>query len=365
MSDVRIITDELEARLLRPEPGSVVRIGLVAPRTGARGLLGPATLKCAELAAAEINAHRGVLDRPIEIVVIDSGGTPDRGAHRVSGLVDEAGLDAVVGMHSSGHRVHLVRALRGRLPYVFVPPYEGGETAAGTFMVGETPQRQVLPALHRLSAIHRIKRWALIGDDHVGPRGINRIARQSLTDAGRTVVAERYVAEGGGGDPDLVTLLESSCAEGVLLSLTGSDLVHFNRNLIARGVALPRLCVALEENTVLAIGGDPTGELYSVMGYFATVPDTGRGFAERYADRFGPHAPVAGGHAAATYDAVHLLAALASRSGSLRPADLDAVADGTTITGARGRLTLRQRHLNPSVYLARVDWMDLTVLQQL
>ena len=106
----------------------------------------------------------------------------------------------------------------------------------------------------------------------------------------------------------------------MLLSLVGSDLVAFNRAFAATplGGRVLRLCGALEENGLLGAGGDDTGELYAAMGYFAAVATERQlDFAERYAARFGPHAPVLNGHGEGCYDGVRLLAALAERAGSL------------------------------------------------
>jgi hypothetical protein len=124
-----------------------------------------------------------------------------------------------------------------------------------------------------------------------------------------------------------------------------------------------RLCPALEENGLLGVGGDATGELYSTMGYFTSVAtDAGLGFVGRYAARFGPQAPVPGGHGEGCYDGMWLLAALAARAGTLATPALDAVADGTTINGGRGRATMRGRHLQAPVYLARAEALDLDVV---
>src|SRR5262249_38380872 len=154
----------------------------------------------------------------------------------------------------------------------------------------------------------------------------------------------------------LVERVAAARADAVLLSLVGSDLVAFNRAFaqspLARRVA--RLCGALEENGLLGAGGDGTGELYAAMGYFAALAtEASLAFGERYAARFGPDAPVLNAHGQGAYDGVRLLAALAERAGTLAAPALDAVADGTQVTGGRGGFVLRDRHALQPVYLAR------------
>jgi hypothetical protein len=157
----------------------------------------------------------------------------------------------------------------------------------------------------------------------------------------------------------------TSRADAVLLTLIGRDLVDFNRAFAATPLAqrVLRLCPALEENGLLGIGGDATGELYSTMGYFSSVAtDAGLAFIGRYTSRFGPLAPVPGGHGEGCYDGLRLLAALGARAGCLAPPAVDAQADGTTVDGGRGRLRMYGRHLRAPVYLARAVALDLDIV---
>ncbi len=366
MEDVTVITDPLEARLLAPESGDVVRVGLVVPMSGTLGMMGPAVLNCARLAAAELNVDGGLLGRPIELVLVDAGRDPRTVAADVLDLVRDGAVDAVVGTHASDTRVELVRAIAGAVPYVFTPPYEGGESAPGVYLLGETPDRQLRPVLHWLVASRRARRWALIGNDYVWPRMLHRAARRYLKAAHATVVAERCVPFGLADPQPLVDLVTASRADAVLLTLVGSDLVTFNRAFAASraGERVLRLCGALEENGLLGAGGDTSGELYAAMGYFGTVAtDSALAFVERYTHRYGWQAPVLNGHAEACYDGIRLLSALAERAGGLAPQRLDATSDGTTIVGGRGPLTIRNRHADQSVFLARADGLDFDVLR--
>ncbi|WP_432984363.1 hypothetical protein [Dactylosporangium sp. CA-233914] len=53
---------------------------------------------------------------------------------------------------------------------------------------------------------------------------------------------------------------------------------------------------------------------------------------------------------------------MAGRAGSLDPAAMDATADGTTVTGGRGTVTVTARHVDQRVYLARAGGLDFDVL---
>jgi ABC-type branched-subunit amino acid transport system substrate-binding protein len=362
--DVLLVTDPLEARLLAPEPHQAVRVGIVVPTSGTLGLLAPSALNCASLAAAELNAAGGILGRPVELVLVDGGRAPAEVAAEVAVLVRAKAITAVVGTHASDVRVALARVLGGAVPYVYTPPYEGGERSPGVFLLGETPQRQLGPALDWLLARHA-RRWLLIGNDYVWPRRVHAAARRHLLRAGARVVGERYVPRGGADAAALVEAVAAARVDAVLLSLVGSDLVAFNRAFAASsmGGRVARVCAALEENGLLGAGGDGTGELYAAMGYFAAMAtEPSLAFGARYTARFGPCAPMLNGHGEGAYDGVQLLAALAQRAGTLAVPALDAVADGTGVSGGRGRFVLQGRHAVQPVYLARADGLDFDVI---
>jgi len=256
-------------------------------------------------------------------------------------------------------------AIGAAVPYVFTPPYEGGENSPGVYLAGETPGSQLRPTLRWLAEQGRGRRWFLLGNDYVWPRRVHAAAHRYLAEVGATVVGEQYVVRGAVDPQPLLDRITAARVDSVLLTLIGRDLVVFNRAFAGSALAqrVLRLCPALEENGLLGVGGDTTGELYATMGYFATVAtDTSLEFAAAYGRRFGPHAPVPGAHSESCYEGVKLLAALAEKAGTLATAAIDAVADGTSWLGARGRLLVRRRHAVAPTYLARADGLDLDVV---
>ncbi|SDG97681.1 substrate-binding domain-containing protein [Nonomuraea jiangxiensis] len=348
------IVDPFEARLL---PSYAIRIGLVVPVSGVLGLMGPCAINCALLAAEELNAAAGLLGRPVELVLIDGGRPAAEVAAEVSGLVGSGTVQAVAGSHASDVRVRVVAAVAGRVPFVYAPPYEGGGHAPGVYFLGETPARQLAPGIEWLAGTRRARRWFLLGNDYVWPRLVHASARRLLHARGAGVVGESFVRYGEA--VRWVDRVADAKPDAILLTLIGSDLVAFNRAYAAAGLGAARLCGALEEHGLLGIGGDGTGELYASMGYFRGLPtDAGQDFGERYATRFGPDAPMLNAHGHGCYEAVAMLAALCARAGSLAVPALDAVADGTTITSARGTLRLLDRQIRHPVHLGRADGLD-------
>lgn len=373
-----VLRDGAELLVAGPDP-AVLRLGLLLPLSGPLGLTGPSGLAAACLAATEVNRAGGVAGRPVELVLVDAGRSPDRVAADARSLAAAGLAEAFVGFHTSDVHRALEATLAGRAPYVFTPPHEGGTRGQGVVLLGDSPARQLGPALRWLSERRGLRRWALVGSDYIWPRSVHRAAARLVRRLGAEVVLDRLVPfrPVGGPDPEagaeeIVAALARAGADALLLSLVGRDLAVFNRVFAASrsSARVVRLSGALEENGLLAAGGDDTGELYSAMRSFDGQGDERRmALAERHRSVFGAHAPVLDAYAEGCYDGVHLLGAVAAAGALTARAAGAASARLLAGTGDRAsRWAWSAAPLGPppmARYLARADGLDLTVIRRL
>ncbi|TYB46721.1 ABC transporter substrate-binding protein [Actinomadura chibensis] len=369
-----VVRDSMELLVAGPDPAAL-RLGLLLPLSGSLGLTGPSGLSAACLAATEVNTAAS-LERRVELVPVDAGRAPGAVADDARLLADAGLVDAFVGFHTSDVHRALEAALAGRAPYVFTPPHEGGPRGAGVVLLGDSPGRQFTPAMLRLAERRGLRRWALVGSDYIWPQSVHRVASRTVRSLGGTVVLDRLLpfpwAAGETGFEELVDAIALARAQAVLVNLVGRDLALFNRVFAASRLAtgVVRLSGALEENVLLAGGGDDTGELYSAMRSFAGQGDERRlALAERYRTAFGAAGPVLDTYAEGCYDGVHLLAALAA-AGALTPRRARGAA--ARLLAAAGDPAVRRAWwaspLGPPSadgYLARADGLDLTVVARL
>jgi urea transport system substrate-binding protein len=342
-----------------------LRIAFLVPLSGPAGLWGPSCQASAVLASQEINAAGGILGREIELVFADAGADPALVAEDTLDLIAENHAEAVIGMHISAVRVALVRALRGRLPYVYTPVFEGGERSPGLFMVGETPARQLKPAIHWLAEQRKARRWYLIGNDYIWPHVSHRAARRYVKETGGEVVGVDYVPFGCEDHDTYLTRIRQAQPDVVLVSMVGTDCVTFNRAFASAGLArhMLRLSVASEENTLLGIGARQAENFYFTAGYLAVL-DTpaNQAFLDRYHASFGHDAPMPNTIGQSCYEGLRLYAELARRAGSLGVAELSRVSEGLSYVGGRGRVTVQKRHLLSDIYLAQADGLKFKIL---
>lgn len=352
----------------RPD-SSTVDVGLLIPMHGSAGIFGLSCMACAVLAGEEINGADGLLGREVRLLPIDATGSPEAVADRVADLVRRGVIDAVAGWHLSHVRHALTARLRGAVPYVYGALYEGGERHPGVFMAGETPERQVAPAMAWLSRELGVRRWAVVGDDYVWPRGSAQAVHDFAADLGLEITDEMFVPLGQRDFARVLHRLRRSKAQGVLMFLVGQDAVNFNRAFAEVGLdsRMVRLSSLMDENMLLASGADATRRLYSAAGYFGALANADAlDLLGRYVTRFGPEAPVLNSMGESCYESLQLLAALVRRAGSLGVPKLMAAAESPIgYEGPRGSVHLERRHLTQRVYLARADGTDFDVVTQL
>ena len=343
------------------------RVGLVVPLQGPAGIFGPSCEAVAATAVRAINAV-GILGRQVDIEVIDGGAQPEQVGAEVGRLVDAGRIDAVTGWHISAVRQAVVPRTAGRVPYVYTSLYEGGEARPGVFCSGETPARQIAPALRWLRDVCGVRRWFVVGDDYIWPRASVEVTRQFARRLDLELAGTAYVPLGTGDYGDVLERIRRSDAQGVLLYLVGQDAVEFNRVFAEQGLheGLVRFTPLMEENMLLASGIEATKNLFVCASYFRSLATpSALELSGAYADQHGPDAPPLNNAAESCYEGLMTLAALAERAGSLDVHRMLAVADGLGYDGPRGPVSFIGNHLQQPVHLAVADGFDFDVLAAL
>ncbi|MDR3663425.1 MAG: substrate-binding domain-containing protein [Mycobacterium sp.] len=351
-----------------PRNPDAIDIALVVPLSGPAGMFGPSCEAIAELAAEDINAAGGILDRPVRIHPVDAGAQLSTLADEIGRLVTQHRIDAVVGWHLSNARRVITPQTAGRVPYVYTTFYEGGESADGVYMVGETPEQQLFPALRWLRENLGLKRWCIVGNDYIWPRQTARVTREYLSRSGVDFAGEAFIPLGGRDFSAMLELICSSQADGVLVLMVGADNAAFNRAFARAGLHenLIRLSLMIGEDVLCASGSGATRGLYTACGYFESLPTAeNMGFGSHYQRRFGNAAPVLNNIGESCYEGLLLLSALAEAARSLEVSAIDRVRSSVAYQGPRGEVVMRGAHTRQPVYLADADDLEFRVIAEL
>ncbi len=353
--------------VIRPARDTV-DIALVIPLSGPAGMFGPSAEACATLAAEDINRLGGILDRPVRLHPVDAGAPLPELAARIDQMIDGERVDGVIGWHLSNARKVITPQTAGRVPYVYTTFYEGGEDSDGVYMVGETPEQQLFPALRWLRNELGISRWCVVGNDYIWPRETARATREFVTGTDITVVGETYVPLGGRRFGPALDLIRTSTAQGVLLFMVGADCAAFNAAFARAGLDDDRLRLSMMigEDVLYAGGANSSRGLLTASGYFEGVVSTAAmDFGARYTRRFGSFAPALNNIGESCYEGVLLFASLAEAARSLDLRAIERHAGQVSYRGPRGEVMVRGSHTTQPVYLADADALQFSVLTEL
>ncbi|WP_233434267.1 substrate-binding domain-containing protein [Nocardia yamanashiensis] len=345
-----------------------VDIALVVPLGGPAGLFGPSAEACADLAVEDINAAGGILERPVRLHLVDAGAPLPRLAARIDEMVGRGVIDGVVGWHLSNARKVITPRTAGRVPYVYTTFYEGGEDSDGVYMVGETPEQQLFPALRWMRAEFGIRRWCVIGNDYVWPRETARATVEYARTTDIDVVGAAFVPLGSRDFRAALELIHTSTAQGVLLFMVGADCAAFNAAFAAAGLdeRRVRLSMMIGEDVLLAGGVDSARGLFTASGYFeSVVSPASMAFGGRYAARYGRSAPALNNIGESCYEGLLLFASLAQRARSLELRAIERTASQVSYHGPRGEVSVRGAHTTQPVYVAGADLLQFEVHAQL
>jgi urea transport system substrate-binding protein len=354
--------------LIRPAAAAnEFKIGLFIALSGPASLFGPTQRASAELAADEINKAGGIMGRQIKLIPTDAGGPPAETTKSAVRLMLEENVDVFVGSHDSATREALVGTIKGKVPYVYTPVYEGGECAFNTYVTADTPEQQIRPSLTWMMKDKGAKSIYMIGDDYVWPRKCNEQAKKYIAENGGKVTAEEYVPFGAPNKfEEVVTRIKSAKPDAVLITLVGADNVNFNRTFAGFGLDkdIARLSLLLEENTLHGIGPDSSKNLYSCMSYYENAPsEAAKKFKAAYVAKFGDKAPQLGRIGADCYEGVYCAHALVTKAGGTDAKQCMAASEGITFPTASGDVTMHGRHVDKTMFLADCNGTEFNIIK--
>lgn len=352
----------------RSEGQDAYPVALVYPQTGSAGMFGLSCASSAAVAARLINSRGGLMGGEVQLLSIDAASGPVTVTNQVNRLIRAGAVNAVVGWQTSDVRRALSRSIQQRVPYIYTALYEGGERTDGVFVTGETPGRQLWPAMRWMRDHLDVRRWAIVGSRYVWPLDTAMKCRGFAMELGVEIEQQHFCRVGATDFDWVLRHLEQSSCQGVLMLLLGEDAVHFNRAFSQSGLdqKMVRLSSLMDENMLLASGPDATREVYSTAGYFETLnTSAAKEFTDEYAAAFGTAAclPTTMGESCA--EGMLLLEALVNTARSTDVSSILATDRPVHFDGPRGTRQLVESHATQAVYLARAEACDFAVVETL
>lgn len=343
-----------------------MKIGVLVADSGPAALFGPAQRAAAEFGAATVNSNGGILGRQVEIVFADAGVPPAEVSKSAVKLMLSDKVEMIIGSHDSAVRQGVENVVKGKIPYVYTPVFEGDDCSPNVYFLGEVPEQELQKSLPKVLEFAKGNTFYLVGDDYVWARTTNEKAKKYIAELGGKVVAEDYYPFGAPNKfESTVTKIKGMKPAIVLETLVGGDNVNFNRTFADFNLSddILRLSCLLEENTLMGIGKDASKNLYSSLGYFADIDlPQNKVFIGELNKKYGDKAPQQCTISKGLYDAFIFSAAVTAKSKSLAAKEFAAATEGISFDTPSGPMTMSKRHTTKNIYLSRCDGTKFTIV---
>jgi branched-chain amino acid transport system substrate-binding protein len=350
------------------------RVGLITDQTGALSFMGIANVNLTRMVIDDINAHGGLLGRPVELFIEDSA-TEDAVAETAAAKLVERSVDVVVGGIYSSTRQAIKRAVvdEAGVLYIYPEQYEGQECDPLIFCTGPVPAQQVEPFFPWLMEQTGAKTFYMPSADYIWPQIMNKKVREVVTARGGEVVGEEYFPLDHTDYERVVADIMATDAEVVFNTIVPPGLTPFLEQLHQAGFTRRGgivVCTYFDENFLNLVPAEHVEGLYGCLDYYRAVDDSfSVELLNRYDERYpGSAMFTAGSACTGTYRALKLWEAAVNEAGSLNQDDVIAALDHARIAqgpGGPAEMVPGQHHVRMNMYIARSEGGTFNVVKNL
>ena len=329
-----------------------IKIGALAPLSAPGAVVGGEAMRITMMIAAdELNAAGGILGRPVELIIVDSEGLPERGTAVTERLINQDGVVGIGGgYHSSVGVAAKEVAHDNGIPIVFAETWNDTITS-----VQYDEIFRIAPLSSEVSAVDvKFIQWLR---DESGMQLEKIVILTENTDYGIPAAEEttRLLGEANIeavtfsvdiGTQDFAGIVERVKAEDpdmMVILATGEASYNFTQQAADAGIGpqdVPTLCnqVSLVSDAFWTNVPDGVNCFVRRIGLPTKLyNDTAIQLRAEYETRTGKTEVES--YAIAAYDSIMLIAQAITETGSTEPGDIIAALESMTYVGALGTIT--------------------------
>lgn len=320
-----------------------IRIGLLIARTGPLAVADLNVEKAQRLAIQEINSTGGLLNRPLEPIVVDTESDSAVAFAGVQRLLERETIPAFFGCATSGCRKSLRPLIEGAETLLVYPyPTEGMEESPNILALGAAPNQQIIPVI-KWSMDTYGRRIFFVGSDGVNARLAAQLTRLQITALRGQLIGEEYMT-GDAQDFGTITARIQAARPDIIFNF-GAGTINSALMVALRGAGImsnhtPVMSFTLAEDDIRAIGPLLMAGDYVVQSYFGSIGTAeSQSFKERLRAAFGPQVPATAAMEAA-YIGIHLWARAVQDAQSVAWKDVRPVLGGLSINAPGGVISV-------------------------
>jgi urea transport system substrate-binding protein len=327
--------------------GGSVKIGVLAPITGALAPYGAALKNGMEVAVALINKDGGFGDRTVDYVLADDRTDPKTATTQARKLLVQDRVDFLMGTISSATTLAVIpQAEAAGKPYFYVVEGEDKTCDAnnGTrpliFGNGETPEQKMTKFVpYMLENLG--KRIYFIGSDYVFPHFVTDITGGLVKDNGGQIVGTAYAPLGTTDFSSYISKIRDADPEVLFVEVVGTDGIALVKQLSQFGLDKRLEITGIPSFAPEVFGGiGPVAQgVYTVERYWEGAEnDVNKRFVERYQAKFGSKDPVSTTSAQGAYGTLQLYKAAVEQADSIEADAVSEALPGISVESPAGRI---------------------------
>ncbi|MGZ2460512.1 ABC transporter substrate-binding protein [Rhizobium anhuiense] len=302
-----------------------IKLGLVAPMSGPNARYGAFSMHGAELAVKDINDAGGVNGMKIELLNADSQGTPVEGVSAARRLIDQDGVDFIIGDVSSSvtlaiqpvaedAEVLLLNAASSN-PKITYQAGVGG--FKWTYRNYPTDENRALIVAKYAAEQRGFTKFAVLSVDSDYGRSAITFTKKYLPDFKGEILSEDYYKEGEVDFRSVLAKIRDNGAQAIIMYGLADTTPIIARQMVELGIAGKVTLIGNGEfNTEKTVKSAPSA-LEGAVEAAAWLPQFDSPESKAFVDKFtATYDEAPNNHAYVHWDTVNLLAAAIKQAGS-------------------------------------------------
>jgi branched-chain amino acid transport system substrate-binding protein len=332
-----------------------IRIGGLAPLSAPGAVTGGEAMRDAmTIAAEEINAKGGLLGCPVELIIVDTEGLPERGTAVMEKLISQDKVVAVGGgYHSSVGIASKEVAHKYGVPVVFAETWNDLITASKlpeVFRIAPLSSEASAIFYNFAASLPGVKKVVIVTEntDYGIPAAQETEAGLTKADIASTTFSVDIGTQDFSG---IIQRVKAENPDMIITLTTGEASLNFAQQAADNGVGpgdLPFLCDQISLESKLFWTNVPDGN-YCFMSRIGLPPqlytDVTKSFLERYKERTGK--ATAESYAFEAYDSIMILAQAISEAGKTDGESIITALENIEHNGSLGKITFPVNRKNP------------------
>lgn len=247
-----------------------IKIGIIHSLSGDLAISEKPVANATLLAVEEVNAVGGILNKKIEVLLVDCKSDEKIFAAEAERLITQEKVVALFGCWSSPSRIAVKDVVEKYNSLLFYPvQFEGIENSPNIVYASTTPNQQIIPGV-TWCLQHLGNKLFLVGSDKL----IHEIIKDVIIAHDGTIVGEEYLALGDTHVDHIIEKIIAAKPDVIINNIEGDPNITFFNTLRQKGITpekIPCMSFSVSEPELRIFKTDSMTGDYATWSYFESI----------------------------------------------------------------------------------------------